>query len=44
LFAAAVFDVGVLDAVRAEDSANGITNVSEFGTVKDPSEFRRCWR
>lgn len=40
LFAAAVFDVGVLDTVRFEESANGITNVSEFGTVKDPAEFR----
>jgi len=39
LFAAAVFDVGVMDAVRAEESANGITNTSEFGTVKDPAEF-----
>jgi prolyl oligopeptidase len=39
LFAAAIFDVGVLDAVRAEESANGVTNVSEFGTVKNPSEF-----
>jgi prolyl oligopeptidase len=40
LFAAAVYEVGVLDAVRAEESANGITNISEFGTVKDPSEFK----
>ncbi len=40
LFAAAIFDVAVLDAVRAEDSANGITNISEFGTVADPTEFR----
>jgi len=40
LFAAAVYEVGMLDAVRSEDSANGITNVSEFGTVKDPSEFK----
>lgn len=39
LFAAAVFDVGMLDAVRSEESANGITNISEFGTVKDPAEF-----
>ena len=39
LFAAAVFDVGVLDTVRFEESANGATNVSEFGTVKDPVEF-----
>lgn len=40
LFAAAIFDVGELDAVRSEESANGITNISEFGTVKDPAEFR----
>jgi prolyl oligopeptidase len=39
LFAAAIFNVGVLDAVRSEESANGITNISEFGTVKDPQEF-----
>jgi prolyl oligopeptidase len=40
LFAAAIFDVGVLDAVRAEESANGITNISEFGTVKNADEFK----
>jgi prolyl oligopeptidase len=40
LFAAAVYDVGSLDMVRAEESANGVTNISEFGTVKDESEFR----
>lgn len=40
LFAAAIFNVGALDAVRGEESANGATNVSEFGTVKDPAEFR----
>ena len=39
LFAAAIFDVGVLDTIRAEESANGITNVSEFGSVKNASEF-----
>ena len=39
LFAAAIFDVGVLDAVRAEASANGITNISEFGSVANPAEF-----
>jgi prolyl oligopeptidase len=39
LFTAAIFVVGVLDTVRAEESANGITNVSEFGSVKDPKEF-----
>ena len=40
LFAAAVYDVGVLDAVRVELTANGATNTSEFGSVKDPSEFK----
>ena len=39
LFAAAIFDVGVMDAVRAEDSANGITNISEFGSAANPKEF-----
>ena len=38
-FAAAIFDVGVMDAVRAEDSANGITNISEFGSAANPKEF-----
>ena len=40
LFAAAVYNVGVMDALRSEESANGITNVSEFGSVKDPAEFQ----
>jgi prolyl oligopeptidase len=40
LFGAAVIHVGMLDAVRAEDTANGITNISEFGTVKDADGFR----
>jgi prolyl oligopeptidase len=40
LFAAAVFDVGMMDTIRSEESANGITNISEFGTVKDPAEFK----
>jgi len=39
LFAAAIFDVGMMDTVRSEESANGITNVSEFGSVKNPAEF-----
>ena len=39
LFAAAVIQVGVMDAVRAELSANGITNISEFGTLNNPAEF-----
>ena len=40
LFAAAIFEVGMLDTVRSETTANGITNVSEFGTVADAAEFR----
>ncbi len=39
LFAAAIFNVGIMDAVRAEQSANGITNVSEFGSASNPAEF-----
>ncbi len=40
LFVAAIFNVGVLDAVRFEESANGATNTSEMGSVKDPAEFK----
>ena len=40
LFAVAVIHVGMLDAIRAEDTANGITNISEFGSVKDPDGFK----
>jgi prolyl oligopeptidase len=40
LFAAAIFNVGMLDAVRSEETGNGATNISEFGTVKDPAEFK----
>lgn len=39
LFAAAIFDVGIMDTVRAEESANGITNTSEFGSVKNAAEL-----
>ena len=39
LFAAAIFNVGLLDTVRAEESANGITNISEFGSVRNAAEF-----
>jgi len=40
LFAAAIFNVGALDTVRAEQSANGATNTGEFGSVDNPGEFR----
>ncbi|HEY9066603.1 MAG TPA: prolyl oligopeptidase family serine peptidase [Burkholderiaceae bacterium] len=39
LFAVAVPVVGVLNAVRAETSANGVPNIPEFGTVKDEKQF-----
>jgi prolyl oligopeptidase len=40
LFAAVVPVVGVLDAVRAEATANGVPNIPEFGTVTKEDEFR----
>jgi prolyl oligopeptidase len=40
LFRAGVIHVGSTDTLRAEFSANGITNISEFGTVADPQGFR----
>ena len=39
LFAAAIFEVATLDKIRSEESANGITNVSEYGSVKIKEEF-----
>ena len=38
LFAAAVCNVGVANATRAEFSPNGPVNTPEFGTVTDPAE------
>jgi prolyl oligopeptidase len=38
LFAAAVCNVGVANAMRCEFSPNGPVNIPEFGTVKDPVE------
>ena len=40
LFAAVIPAVGLLDAVRAETTANGIPNIPEFGTVRKEDEFR----
>jgi len=40
LFAVAISAVGVLDTLRAEFTANGIQNISEFGSVKSESGFR----
>jgi len=40
LFAVAVPEVGVLNALRGENSANGIPNIPEFGTVRDEQQFK----
>lgn len=40
LFRAAIVQVGMTDTLRAEFSANGATNISEFGTVSDPAGFK----
>lgn len=37
---AVVCRVGVLDMLRVETTPNGAFNVTEFGTVKDPDQFR----
>ncbi len=39
LFAAAVPQVGVVNALRMENSANGVLNIPEFGTVKNERQF-----
>ena len=39
LFAAAIFNVGDMDMVRSEESANGITNISEFGSSRNADDF-----
>jgi prolyl oligopeptidase len=43
LFAAAVDDVPASDFLRAEFSANGITNIPEFGTVKTEEGFKALY-
>lgn len=40
LFAAAVVNVGLGNAMRSEFTPNGPVNTPEFGTVKDPTEAR----
>ncbi|MCK6477781.1 MAG: prolyl oligopeptidase family serine peptidase [Phycisphaerales bacterium] len=37
---AVVSSVGIYDMLRVELSPNGAFNVTEFGTVKDPAQFR----
>jgi len=40
MFRAVVSQVGMYDALRWETQPNGAFNVTEFGTVKDPDQFR----
>jgi prolyl oligopeptidase len=40
LFRAVVSFVGIYDMLRVELDPNGAFNVTEFGTVKDPEQFK----
>lgn len=40
LFAAAIINVGSLDAIRFETTTNGVPNIPEFGTVKNEDGFK----
>jgi prolyl oligopeptidase len=43
LFRAAVSHVGIYDMLRVETDANGAFNVTEFGSVKDPEQFKALY-
>ena len=43
LFGAVVAHVGIYDMLRVEISANGQFNITEFGTIADPDEFRALY-
>jgi len=43
LFRAAVSEVGIYDMLRVELDPNGAFNVTEFGTVKDPAQFKALY-
>jgi prolyl oligopeptidase len=40
---AVVSAVGIYDMLRVENSPNGAFNVTEFGTVKDPAQFKALY-
>jgi len=40
LYSAVVSMVGIYDMLRVEQSPNGVFNTTEFGTVKEPDQFR----
>jgi prolyl oligopeptidase len=43
LFKAVVSYVGIYDMLRVELSANGAFNTTEYGTVKDPEQFKALY-
>lgn len=42
-FRAVVSGVGIYDMLRVEKTPNGVFNISEFGTVQDPEQFRALY-
>jgi prolyl oligopeptidase len=43
LFRAVVSLVGIYDMIRVELDANGAFNITEFGSVKDPAQFKALY-
>jgi prolyl oligopeptidase len=43
LFALAIINVGVVNALRAESEPNGAVNTPEFGSVSDPDGFKALY-
>ena len=43
LFRAVVSEVGIYDMLRTELDPNGAFNITEFGTVKDPEQFKALY-
>ncbi len=43
LFRAVVSEAGIYDMLRTELDPNGAFNVTEFGTVKDPAQFKALY-
>lgn len=42
-FRVVVSRVGIYDMLRVENTPNGVFNVAEFGSVKDPEQFRALY-
>jgi prolyl oligopeptidase len=40
MYRAVVSEVGIYDMLRVENTPNGAFNVTEFGSVKDPAQFK----